>query len=208
MTGKAVYRILLTGGPHGGKSTMLGIVQKHLQASNVQPVVVSEAATQVIDMVDENSVPDWLTFQQAIAKIQVAHERVAENIVEHLGTASTTVMVFDRGILDGKVFTPTGHWETVLGDIQVDPLTLRPVGLPAYDVVIHLETCAIDQEKYCSRHRLHDAEAAVRADKKLFQLYGSHAKFLFVPYSDNFDIKIETVCTRINHVLGISLPNI
>lgn len=204
MTAKAVYRVLLTGGPHGGKSTMLGIVQKHLQASNVQAVVVSEAATQVIDMVDENSVPDWLTFQQAVAKIQVAHEQVAENIVEHLGTARTTIMVFDRGILDGKVFTPVGHWEAVLGDIQVDPLTLRPLGLPAYDIVIHLETCAVDPEKYSSRHRLHDAEAAVRADKKLFQLYSSHTRFLFVPYSDNFDTKIERVCAFINHVSGIT----
>ena len=154
-----IARILLTGGPHGGKSTMLTRIRQLLQSLGVKVVAVPESATNLIGMLAPGDHAmlrgnDMLfAFQVAVLKQQAANERLAEKMAQALewplGSEDVVATLFDRSVLDGEVFVDgLLDWTLVTqtAGVQLNDNTFREDGMPAFDVVLHLGSCAVEGE--------------------------------------------------------------
>ena len=127
----SVFRIVLTGGPGGGKSTF---VQSH--ASLRLPILVTtvgESATALKSIVTEQGHKHRssdIEFQRAVLR----HQFDAENLV--LAKASKklkpSVVIFDRGLFDSVGFVPFMTYEALLREISLTPQSV----LSRYDAII------------------------------------------------------------------------
>jgi len=110
-TGKApIYRIVLTGGPCGGKSTALSLISDRLRSLGFRVFTVPEAATIVItgggifkDMRDMT--PDQrLAFEGSLMKTKMALEDAFFAIASASGEPA--VIICDRGTMDTAAYLP------------------------------------------------------------------------------------------------------
>ena len=227
-----IYRILLTGGPHSGKTSAVEALRAHLEAMRVPTVVVPESATQIItslgsyaNVLCQGNVE---VFQTNVLNAQKTNELVLEQLVQALHRSTTmtrptlapVVMIFDRGVLDGSVFCDSSaQWDAIVKatdtkigeDIIADgrQSTLRLEGLPSYDLVVHMQSCASrgvqgaysQYSAQTSTQRLHDRDGAARTDKALYDLYCGHDNFVFVPFQAEFSRKTEILVEHVHHLL-------
>src|SRR5262249_48279972 len=135
----SIQRVVLTGGPCAGKSTALRQVSDWLRAADVQVFHVPEASTLLLSagiQVAGEPLERLIAFQRGIVQVQLATEEAV------LSCARTrdrhTVLLCDRGVMDGAAYLPPAAWAEVLRE-----LGLRgPELLGRYDAVIHLVTAA------------------------------------------------------------------
>lgn len=157
--GKAkVVRVVLTGGPCAGKTSCLEHISKEATRAGFDVIQCPEIATVVLNSGFRLPSPDsanfaeqiW-NFQLAIAKMQLQIERNLLSLAQ--GTGTPTIMVFDRGILDGKAYMldddgkiDEDKWARLTSELEtgkgasVDDAYF----LERYDCVVHLATTAED----------------------------------------------------------------
>lgn len=138
-------KIVITGGPCGGKSTVMAAIQSEFRG---QVMLVPEVATVLL----EGGFPnpgrdlDWseawqAAFQAAILPLQTSFEDAFALSAEAKGAQ---LLVCDRGLLDGAAYTPGG----VMVFVEKYNLKLKEA-LSRYDAVVHLESLAsADPSKY------------------------------------------------------------
>ena len=111
----AVFRVLLTGGGHGGKTSIAQYLKQKLEHECTDTIVilVPESATTVVNMCGKENAPlvhgDGIIFQRVVAEMQVAQETAAETMALSLlntsqlqqGQIKRVILIFDRGIMDG-----------------------------------------------------------------------------------------------------------
>ena len=219
--------ILLSGGPHAGKTSILHALQQSIPHSLECPVIViPEAATSVISNTPPSvlqalasSSQTRITFQQRIIHTQIQNETLAS--LTSLNSSPSpldkpTIFLYDRGILDGQAFTSPSEWSHVITttNTQIDPNTFRIQGAPPYDLVIHLTSTA------CSSHdntqiqyalssdetqttRIQAQDEAAASDHALRHLYSSHPNWQFVPVKQHFSDK---VLITLNHITAAVAP--
>ena len=118
-----VYKIVLTGGPCGGKSSAMAKLRCRLQKLGFQVLVVSETATEVFKG-SGGFDPSWAgtakerELQKTLIRAQLAREDVFESMAK-LREPMPAVMLCDRGTLDGEAFCPPEHWTEALHDMGV-----------------------------------------------------------------------------------------
>ena len=98
------YRVVLTGGPCGGKTTALSEIKARLEALGFLVLCIPEAATLLFSggcpfPYDENS---GFIFQKNLLKLQMAIEEAFSELADASGRK--TMMLFDRGLMDGKAY--------------------------------------------------------------------------------------------------------
>jgi predicted ATPase len=174
-------RIVLTGGPGGGKTTAADLFRRELGDS---VVVVPEAAT----MLFSGGFPRYEN-PEAI--------RVAQHAIYHLqrGIEDTQsaaypgrVLLCDRGTLDGAAYWPGDNDHSFLESVG----STVEQELDRYDGVVFFESAAvggldIEGGNPC---RTENIEQAVELDRTLQRLWGQHERFTFVPHSGSFFKKI------------------
>lgn len=226
-----IYRILLTGGPHSGKTSAMLLLQDYLEKMRVPTVVVPESATRIISSLGSYAVTlcqhHQHLFQVNVVLTQKSNELVLEQLAQamHRSTLMTrpalapVVMIFDRGVLDGAAFVDNNiQWDAIMkaSDTKIGYTTiggevkptLRMQGLPCFDLVVHMQSCACgSMDTYShvspSTHttRLHGRDDAVIADKFLYDMYCSHDNFVFIPCQTDFQRKIDMLLEHIQHLL-------
>ena len=99
-----LYRIVLTGGPCGGKTTALAEIKARLESLGFLILCVPECATLLFGggapfPRDEAT---GLTFQKNLLKLQLAMEDAFIDLATQSGRPS--VILLDRGAMDGKAY--------------------------------------------------------------------------------------------------------
>ena len=111
-------RIVLTGGPCGGKTTALSTLRDHLSRRGFHVILVPEAATHAFEAIGGYD-PEWAgtkshaEVQAAICKFQIAQEQLFRSLALQQ-RRKPVVMLCDRGTMDGAVFCNDEEWEQVL----------------------------------------------------------------------------------------------
>ncbi len=193
------YRIALTGGPGGGKTTAADLFRREV---GEKVVVVPETATMLFTggfpRVGEPSAR--AATQQAIFHAQVAIEDVQG--ARYPGR----VLLCDRGTVDGAAFWPEaaaqGFFETLGTSLERE--------LARYDAVIFFESAAVGDFSIEGGNpaRTETNEEARRLDMRLRELWSHHPDFHFIPHSASFFAKLQKglVCLQAivdrNGVLG------
>lgn len=179
-----VVRVVLTGGPCGGKSSCLSHLMRTACTDGYDLLVVPEVATLLFNggVQLPGCEADVVNFQSQLMRVQLALERAFTSIAERTGRP--TIIVMDRGLLDGKGYVDTPEmWAKVVARHGVDDQYL----LDRYDAIVHLVTSADGAEQYYKSGHVADddgravfrsesAEEARALDARMRSCWSSHAE--------------------------------
>jgi len=173
-------RIVLTGGPGGGKTTAADLFRREI---GDQAVIVPESATtlfrggfpRVTEPAAQRSV------QRAIFEVQRSLEDIQAAVYPD------RVLLCDRGTVDGAAYWPDGpegFFEQMGSTLEAE--------LSRYDVVLFFETAAVGGIEFegGNRYRIESNDEALDLDRRLRDLWLSHPRFHLVPHSPSFLRKI------------------
>ena len=180
--GRNHFRIVLTGGPGGGKTTAADLFRREIGES---VVIVPETATMLFTggfpRVGEPKAR--AATQRAIFHAQVALEDIQGALYPG------RVLLCDRGTIDGAAFwpeeAPQGFFETM--ETTLDEELLR------YDAVIFFESAAVGDISIEGGNpaRTESNEQARLLDMRLRQVWSKHPNFHFIPHSTSFFAKLR-----------------
>ncbi len=188
-----VRRVAISGGPGGGKSTVAVALQREL---GERVIVVPEVATHLLGgfFPRIRSPEERRAVQRAIYHVQLSLEAV------HRGrTGADTVLVFDRGLLDGAAYWPDGcesFFEALCGDAEA--------ARQSYDAVVFLESAAVGGLAIEGENpaRTEMRQEAVRLDGVLRQLWAPHPRFRFVAHTSSFEDKVAKALSELRAVIA------
>lgn len=173
------HRLVLTGGPGGGKTTAADLFRRELP--NV--ALVPEAATILFSggFPRDGSEQSRQAVQRAIYHVQRGLEEVyGVRCPDHL-------LLCDRGTIDGAAYWPGGpdDFFTSLG-------TTLEAELLHYDAVIFFESAAVGGFGVESGNpvRIESVAEAAELDHRLRALWSRHPRFTLVPHQPSFIRKI------------------
>eukprot|EP00931_Biecheleriopsis_adriatica_P005502 TRINITY_DN107012_c0_g1_i1.p1 TRINITY_DN107012_c0_g1~~TRINITY_DN107012_c0_g1_i1.p1 ORF type:complete len:360 (-),score=62.08 TRINITY_DN107012_c0_g1_i1:164-1192(-) len=151
-----VVRVVLTGGPCGGKSSCLEHIRQEATNAGFDVIMCPEVATVIFNSGyklppsdDPNFAESCFGFQLTVAKLQLQLERNLIYLASLSGTP--TIIIFDRGLVDGKAYLTDEagnineeQWRSLVSELTDSKL--QPVDeqycIDRYDVVVHLVTTA------------------------------------------------------------------
>ncbi|HWO12684.1 MAG TPA: ATP-binding protein [Polyangiaceae bacterium] len=186
-------RVAISGGPGGGKSTVAAAVAREHGA---RVVVVPEVATHLLAgfFPGIQGPDDRRAVQRAIYHVQVNLEAV------HRARADeNTVLVFDRGVIDGAAYWPEGSeafFEHVCGDAEE--------ARDRYDAVLFLESAAQGGIAIGNGNvaRTEQQSEAARLDATLYALWSPHPGFRFVAHTPTFEAKVQNALAALRSLIA------
>ena len=185
-------RIVLTGGPGGGKTTAIDLIRREFSG---KLATVPESATMIfsggIERAGSNQV--LKTQQTAIFNLQKDLEDIQR------ATYPDCVILCDRGSLDGLAYWPESE-ENFFSHMQT---TIQDEFL-RYDAVIFFETAAKSGESIRSNNpiRNESEQAAIALDDKLQAIWSQHPNFNLVSSSESFIKKVMFGIMTVENVIG------
>lgn len=175
-------RLVLTGGPGGGKTTAADLFRREL---GERVVVVPESATILFagGFPRTREVEAQRAVQTAIFHVQRNLEDVQSALFRD------RVLLCDRGTIDGAAYWPGGD-----GDFFTAMGTTFETELARYDAVVFFETAAVAGKSIEGGNpvRTESLSEAVALDRRLRDLWSRHPRFLLVPHTPSFLHKITT----------------
>jgi len=202
-----LYRVVLTGGPCGGKTTALAEIKARLESLGFLLMCVPEAATLLFGggcppPSDEASA---FVFQRNLIGTQIALEEAFIDLAKQSGRP--TVILLDRGAMDGKAYMSEGQWELMLDELRLTPTALRD---QRYDAILHLVTAADGAEPFYTLAnnavRTETPEEARLMDQKTLDCWTGHEHLYIVDNSTSFEEKMRRAVTRIARLVGVPAP--
>ena len=204
-----ISRIVLTGGPCGGKTTGLAYIRQKLEEKGFIVFIVPEAATLCINAGISPFNPSLTPFT-----IQNAIIRTAKHLEDTwIASAQTVknekgiVLIYDRGINDCRSYTEEHVYKQVLNDLNLHLVEARDA---RYDAVIHLKSVACDKPgSYTLANntaRREDIQQASERDEQIMNSWVGHPHLRVLDNSTDFEGKIKRVHQEVCSVLGIPVP--
>lgn len=190
-----VFRIVLTGGPCAGKTTIINNIKKELKEKNIPCLIVPEAATQLIDKGFDPNEWDTFEFQSEVLIKQLFEE--AENqkyIDKYSNTKKMLVIIYDRGIYDNKAyFNDNTGFKRLLSKFSLDDMQV----LDSYDMVFDLLSVATCKpEAYTLENneaRSESFEDAQVLDKKTSNVWANHRNMKIISSEVSVEEETENV---------------
>lgn len=181
---KKKKRVVFTGGPSGGKSSVIEILQRNFGR---KVAAVPEAAT----ILYGGGFPRT-PGHESMRHIQRAIYYVVRELEDMTASAGDApVMLCDRGTLDGMAYWPQdgqGFLESLGTTME------RELG--RYDMVLHLRSPGAAASYKLSGTRIESHKQALELDKKIELAWQAHPKCFIVNEEPNFIVKV-------NHVIEI-----
>jgi len=202
--GTMVRKIVLTGGPSSGKTTILKVIQEEFCG---RVVIVPEIATMLlsggfpIPGKDLDWSEEWQAcLQSAILPLQASMEDAYVLLAKAKGVK---VIICDRGSLDGAAYTPGGVKKfCTKNNLDVE------LELSRYSAVIHLESLAvIAPDKYGTANneaRFESLERAQELERATQMVWKSHHHRTIIDGKRGIDGKIAQVIGIVKFVLSLS----
>lgn len=185
-----IVKIVVTGGPCGGKSTALSYIKRTAEAHGFRVLTVGETATELI----KGGVAPWTCATNATYQgFQIALQMYKEEIF--LAAAKTMdadklLLVCDRGLLDNRAYMTEEEFFSCLasrGD-TLDGYLCR------YDAVFHLVTAARGAEAFYSTEnntaRTETPAEAREVDDRLLLAWAEHPRRVVLDNRGDFADKM------------------
>lgn len=185
-------RIVLTGGPGGGKTTAADMLRRELSD---RVALVPETATMLFlggfPRVDD---------PEAKRAAQTAIFHVQRNLEEvQAARFPGRILLCDRGTIDGAAYWP----DEPRTFFEAQRTTIEDE-LARYHHVIFFETAAVGGISIDSGNpaRIESNREAVELDGRLKTLWSGHPRFHFVPHGPSFLAKITTGLHTLTEILA------
>jgi GTPase SAR1 family protein len=190
-------KIAVTGGPSGGKTTLIEALQKDLKS---KVTVIPEAASILYrGGFPRRSTPEARKHvQRAIYHTQKELEQLI------FDEAKSPLIVCDRGSLDSAAY-----WPEESSEFYRSLATTESVEVARYDWVIHLDTADSDSFDTTNPIRTESHKEAVELNLKIKQAWSAHPKRIIIPHESEFLLKIGRAKSVVEKILaGLSLEQI
>lgn len=207
----SVKKIVLTGGPCAGKTSAQKSLVEELEKIGYKVFFVQETATEILSM---GVNPETLgggkkglyLFQKAIFELQEGKESAIESMAE-IFPADKKIVIYDRGLTDGKGFGGKEIYEKILYEENRNEFAVRD----RYDAVFHLVTAAKGAESFygtsSNKMRREALEEARIADDKVISAWTGHPHLRVIGNNmRTFDKKIADLVRSVKHFLGEPVP--
>ena len=201
-----VTKIVVTGGPCGGKSTAMSWIQNAFTQMGYAVLFVSETATELITA----GIAPWtcktnLDFQKFLMSLQISKEKNFEQAAMSMD-ADKVLIVCDIGVIDNKVYMTDYEFLSVANAVGINEVELRD----NYDAVFHLVTAAKGAEKFYTTAnnsaRTETAEEAAEMDDKFIHAWTGHPHLRVIDNSTDFENKMKRLIAEISSFLGEPEP--
>ncbi len=179
-------KIVITGGPSGGKTTLIEALKRELRRT---VSVVPEAASIIYrgGFPRTKSVNGRIAAQRSIYFLQRELEDFAASEYEQ------PVIVCDRGSLDGLAYWPfdlTHFCNNLKTNIDIE--------LSRYDWIIHLDTAQEEAFDTSNPIRTENYSEAFELNQKVKAAWSAHPHRLILAHENDFISKIEKATALIN----------
>lgn len=185
-------RVVLTGGPGGGKTTAADLYRREI---GERVVVVPESAT----LLYSGGFPRLgeLNVRRATQKAIYGVQRNLEDAL--YANYQNRVLICDRGTVDGAAYwpeNPTGFFSELETSLENE--------LARYDAVIFFETAAVGDVSIENGNpiRIESNAEAIVLDKKLKELWSHHPHFIFIPHDASFIKKITSGLDELKKIVA------
>lgn len=201
-------KIVLTGGPCGGKTTALTTIVDHFTKQGYKVFTIPEVPT-LLTQSGMNYLTNNKDFfyegEKATLEIQMTLEddfvKMANTILDQ-----PTLVVCDRGVLDISVYMGDEIWNQITGELKLTRERL----LERYDGIIHLVTAADGAELFyttannAQRYEKADEEGLAMArslDRRTLQAWSGHPCICVIGNEGGFQQKLDRVVEYIESIL-------
>ena len=207
---KNITRIVLTGGPAAGKTTLISRILKEFKQDECWKVItIPETATELISgfgLGPFEGCMSMLEFQYFVIGDQLHKEKLALRGAETV-PEENVLIIYDRAVLDDKAYITDEEFTQVLSSFGVTEEEL----LSGYDAVLHLVTCAKGAEfayNYGNAARYESVEEARRMDDRTLRAWSAHPSLHIIDNSVAFEDKINRAIGEIYRILGRPAPDV
>uniref|UniRef100_A0A7S2W782 NadR/Ttd14 AAA domain-containing protein n=1 Tax=Eucampia antarctica TaxID=49252 RepID=A0A7S2W782_9STRA len=201
-----LYKIVLTGGPCGGKTTALARLSYYLRERGFEVMTVPEAFTIMasngfsMEYFSVGGMP--FEVQNAVMDMQIALEDSFERILRARGKPS--VMLCDRGLMDGAAYVTSEEWDSFCNTRGVSSIDLRE---GRYNAVFHLVTAAEGAEQFYTLEnneaRTETAEEARQLDVSSRRAWVGHHSLSVFDNSTDFEGKMQRLVDATARLVGL-----
>ena len=204
---KTIKKIVITGGPCSGKSTMLNLIENTFTEKGYKVLIVSETATELIrgGISPLGSPENMFIFQDYLLNLQFKKEEVYEKAAKEMD-ADKIIILYDRGLLDNKAYVPKEEFEQILDRFNTNENEL----IDRYDLILHLVTTANGAEEHYTlannAARSESLEDARKMDELTLNAWIGHPRLKIVDNSTDFEGKVERVLKEIYNDLNEFAP--
>ncbi|MBQ7505361.1 MAG: AAA family ATPase [Ruminococcus sp.] len=196
---KNIPKIVLTGGPSGGKSHALKMLKIKLDACGIKVFIVTEAATGLLNdgYSRESSGYD---FQLAIARYQLEKEHEAQQ----KAPKENAVIICDRGLMDSRVYLDDADFLRFKSELGMSEVDLRD----SYDAVFHLDSTAVDENTDYKNNEVRDESRNEAKDinERSLRAWCGNPHYRVIPVCDSVDEKLDILLKEVKAFLGIPKP--
>lgn len=182
-------KIAVTGGPSGGKTTLIEALQKDLKA---KVTIIPEAASILYrGGFPRRSTPEARKHvQRAIYYTQKELEQLITD------ESKSPLIVCDRGSLDSAAY-----WPQEEADFYKSLTTTEAGEISRYDWVIHLDTADYDSFDTSNPIRTESHKEAEDLNQKIKQAWGRHPQRIVIPHESEFLHKIAKAKSVVEKIL-------
>ena len=205
---KKIVKIVLTGGPAAGKTTLISrILKEFKQDEGWRVITIPETATDLISgfgIKPFGNCLSMLEFQDYVVADQLHKEKLALQAAEAVPEPNVLI-VYDRAILDDKAYITDDEFEHVIRGFGLTTQTV----MAKYDAVIHLVTCAKGAAfayDLGNAARTESLDSAVEMDDRTLRAWSAHPNLKIVDNAVDFEQKIQRAMREIFRVVGRPEP--
>ena len=202
---KRITKIVLTGGPAAGKTTLVSRVLKEFkQEDGWRVITIPETATELISgfgIKPFDNCMSMLQFQDFVVGDQIHKEKLALDAAQ-LVPEDNILILYDRALMDDKAYVSDEEFAQVIA--RFDGRTEERV-LANYDMVLHLITCAKGAEfayDLGNNARTESIEFAREMDDRTLRAWSAHPNLRIIDNDANFNNKIERALREIYRAVG------
>lgn len=199
-----VVKIVLTGGPCGGKTTALKYISEELQKQGIEVITIEEMATKLILSGKTPQNMGSYEFHKLLFELELKEERKKTSEAEKK-PCEKVVMLFDRGLLDNRAFVTQAEFDRYSALNGVNEDVIRN----SYDAVFHLVTAANGAEEYYNldnEARSETPEKARKIDIETMAVWTGTPHLRIIDNSTPFKEKLERLRKEVFAFLGIPQP--
>ena len=201
---KRIIKIVLTGGPAAGKTTLISrILKEFKQEDGWRVITIPETATELISgfgIKPFGNCMSMLKFQDFVIADQIHKEKLALWAAEVVPEKDVLV-IYDRALMDDKAYISDEEFAATLAGF--DGRTEKTV-LAGYDAVLHLVTCAKGAEfayDLGNEARTESIEYAREMDDRTLRAWSGHPNLRIIDNAINFEDKINRAIREIYRIV-------
>lgn len=205
---KNIRRIVLTGGPAAGKTTLISRILKELKREDGWRVItIPETATDLISGFGIKPFDDCVSmedFQFFVTEDQLHKEKMALKGAEMV-PEENVLIVYDRAVIDNKAYITDEQFRLTLAHFG---LTEDEV-LARYDAVIHMVSCAKGAEfafNYGNVARYETIDVAREKDDMVLRAWSRHPNLHIIDNDRDFENKINRAMAVVMTLVGQGAP--